>query len=272
VSHEPEFVTTNGRDRGPNDKVIVSCGIGPEYQEGLHSTRLHCEVHVPDAWRLFYRDYPEGCPAHSIDQYAFKIFALARAIAAGFRYVVWMDATFQPVADTEPMWEWVREYGWYIPRQGSAMLGTWCTDAFEKWLGIGAAVPTNRDLMMRIPLAYSGIVALDMHNPISRRIWGSWCELHSAGLFNGPHKNVPGLIPWRRWGLKWEGHCSYDPRCYGHRHDEAALSWVLHELGLEPPTTGFLVSEDSRGFIADHVPLCIPNWDLLQASRRMNAL
>lgn len=52
MSEQPEFEMTSGRTRTDHDMCIVSCGIGPHYQEGLHSTRLHCEVNVPEAWRL----------------------------------------------------------------------------------------------------------------------------------------------------------------------------------------------------------------------------
>ena len=58
MSGQPEFEMTSGRSRTDHDMCIVSCAIGPHYQEPLHSTRLHCEVNVPEAWRLFYRELP----------------------------------------------------------------------------------------------------------------------------------------------------------------------------------------------------------------------
>lgn len=50
-------------------------------------------------------------------------------------------------------------------------------------------------------------------------------------------------------GLKWAGHCANDPRCEGHRHDESALSFVLHEFGLKPVAPNW----ESFG-MARHVP------------------
>ena len=253
MSHEPEFVTTCGHERTDHDICIVSCGIGPEYQEGLHSTRLHCEVNAPETWRLFYRDYPAGCPPHSEQQYAFKAFAMQRAIDAGFRFVVWMDSTFQPIRSLAPLWEILEKQGWYVPKQGDAVLGEWCSDWFLK------NVQASRDALMTVPLCYSGIVALDMASEIGHAIWKEWRRSQRRGYWNGPHRNNPELNEVREWGVKFEGPCSYDPRCKGHRHDEAALSWILHQRGLRPDSHGFLtIDNPEKGIIGHHIPLICP--------------
>jgi hypothetical protein len=251
MSYNPEFVTTNGKERGPDDMVIVSCGIGPEYQEPLHSTRLHCEKNVPEAWRLFYRDYPTGCPPHEISQYAFKIFALKRAIVSGFRYVLWMDSCFQPIRSIEPLWAEIREHGWYVPKQGDAVLGHWCSDDFLRRTG------TERCVAMQIPLVYSGLVGFDMNHRTARIIWENWFRMWELGTFNGCHLNLIGQER-RRWGLKWQGHVSDDPCVVGHRHDESALALILHQWGLLPTTRGFLTLESPDGFIGHFVELVCP--------------
>lgn len=242
---DPEFVATHGRERGPEDACIVSCGIGPDYQEPLHSTRLHCEVNVPEAWRLFYRRLPVGCPPHHLRQYAFKIVAMQRAIEAGFRYVLWIDTSFQPVRSIEPLWEVIRTRGWYCPPQGSAKLGEWCSDSFL------AKVARSRDELMSVPLVYSGLVGFDLHNDTGRGMWNFWRTLYNAGAFDGPHLNteVEGMHP---WGLKFQGRCSSDPRVHGHRHDEAALSFVISAWGQKPTDEGFLSVEVPTGFIIGH--------------------
>ncbi len=248
MSYSPEFVTTNGQHRTLDDRCIVSCGIGPDYQEPLHSTRLHCEINAPEAWRLFYRDYPDGCPLHSEMQYAFKIYALRRAIDAGFRYVVWMDSSFQPIRSMAPMWERLKEHGWYAPRQGDSKLGEWCSDSFV------LATQTSRDYLMKLPLVYSGLVGFDMKAEWGQGIWEEWKRLYEQGWFNGHHLNKPGKDR-EPWGVKWSGHVSHDKRVQGHRHDEAALSWILWQRGLIPPDPDFFAP---GGFIGQHVKLVIP--------------
>jgi hypothetical protein len=250
-SGEPEFVTTNGKERTADDACIVSCGIGPEYQEALHSTRLHCEVNVPEAWRLFYRELPLGCPPHHLRQYAFKIYAIERAIAAGFRYVLWMDTAFQPVRSIEPLWDLIRARGWYAPPQGNSTLGEWCNDAFCSTVG------RTRDQLMEIPLVYSGLVGFDINSVLGFRMWRHWKYLYDLGTFDGPHLNadVDGMHP---WGLKFQGRCSADPRVFGHRHDEAALSFVIAAWDQRPTNEGFLTIENPDGFIGHHVKLRTP--------------
>lgn len=250
---EPEFVTTNGKERGPDDRCIVSCGIGPHYQEGLHSTRLHCEVNVPEAWRLFYRQLPHGCPSHQDQMYAFKLHVMQRGVQAGFRYVLWMDTAFQPIASIQPLWEEIERDGWYCPKQGDAMVGQFSTDALLEKFRV------TRDQAMSIPLVFSGLVGIDFNNrkALGWRIFNDWEQTQAEGLWNGPHYNVPGAAV-ARMGQKISGHVSYDPRVLGHRHDEAALSLVLHSYGLKPKHHGFLTLESDDGFIGHHVRLVVP--------------
>lgn len=230
------------------DCVIVSCGIGEHYRTGLMSTRQHCERYCPEADLLMFDDYPAGCPPHAEQMYAFKIFAMREAIERGWQYVLWMDAWFQPIASIVALWEHIRRTGWYIPAQGDSVLGNWCTDSAL------AKFEISRETARTIPLCYSGLVGLDMGNRLACGIWKHWEQLFTLGTFNGPHLNVPGE-PMTQWGLKWQGHASDDTAVNGHRHDESALSFVLHSLSLKPPgDLGFLTIESPGGFIGHHVP------------------
>ncbi len=228
------------------DRIIVCCGIGAHYDRGYRSTLNHCDVYEPGTWQLFSHDYPDGCPPQSESQYAFKIYALQRAIDAGFRYVLWMDAAFQPIASLEPLWQHIAQYGWFVPVQRDAVLGNWSSDMALDIFQI------SRDSAMGMPLCFSGIVGLDMASPIGKNIWQLWRELYTQGAWNGPHQNEPGVVP-HAWGQKLSGHCSDDPRCCGHRHDESALSMVLWWQGLAPRTE-FLTLYNADGIIGHHVP------------------
>jgi hypothetical protein len=42
--------------------------------------------------------------------------------------------------------------------------------------------------------------------------------------------------------------------------DEAALSAILHNMGLTPEDRGFLTLESPNGFIGHRVPLVVPGW------------
>jgi hypothetical protein len=121
------------------------------------------------------------------------------------------------------------------------------------YFGVGV----SRDDAMDIPLCYSGLVGLDMRDETALAIWGEWKYTLSNGLWHGSHFNNPSaaMLP---HGEKFRGHVSHDPRVEGHRHDEAALSLVLHRLGLTPMTLGFLTLESEQGFIGHNVKLVVP--------------
>lgn len=245
---EPRIVSPTGAKRTEYDRIIVSCGIGDHYAAGFREQGRRVTHYCPDAWQLFYDDYPAGCPTQEQSQYAFKIFALERAIREGFRYVLWMDAAFSPVASIEPLWKEIERAGWYVPPQGNEMLDRWCSDDA---LGI---FNIDRAKAGIIPLVYSGLVGLDMQTAsfIGTRVWREWERLYSWGTFDGCHVNLPGQ-PRQPWGQKWQGHVSHDPKVQGHRHDESALSYVLWSLGLVPKSLGFLTLESEAGFIGHHM-------------------
>lgn len=251
MSTQPEFEMTSGRSRTDHDMCIVSCGIGPHYQEPLHSTRLHCEVNVPEAWRLFYRELPLGCPPHGEQMYAFKIWAMHRAIIAGFRYVLWMDTAFQPIASIEPLWETIKQEGWYCPPQGSHRLGEYASDFLLYEMDI------PREEAFTVQLVYSGLVGLDMRSEAGAEIWRRWVKSQALGCWNGAHYHETGASL-RPLGQKTKGHVSDDPRVSGHRHDEAALSAILHDMDLVPEDRHFLTLESPEGFIGHQVKLVVP--------------
>ncbi len=262
MSGQPEFEMTSGRSRTDHDMCIVSCAIGPHYQEGIYSTRLHCEAHVPEAWRLFYRELPLGCPPHSEQMYAFKIYAMQRAIDAGFRYILWMDATFQPIASIAPLIDVIKQDGWYAPQQLTSKLGTWCSDKALDYFDI------RREVAFTIPLVFSGLVGLDIRSENGADIWDLWKCSQSAGAWNGAHFNVT-TIDVRPFGLKTRGHVSWDLSVEGHRHDEAALSAILYLKGLSPIPRDFLKLESPNGFMDRHVPLVIPGRAMGEVVRQL---
>lgn len=225
-------------------RTIVNCAIGGHYRALQPRLQAACETHCPEAKLMFWQDYPTGCQPHPQQQYGFKIHAIQAAIDSGAERVLWIDCTFIPTASIEPLWDVVETEGWYAPKQGDSKLGTWATDTALEIYGI------NRDEAMQVPMVFSGLVGLNLTpGNVGSEVLRRWRDLYQRGAFNGPHRNIPGE-PVQLWGNKLSGHCSNDPRCEGHRHDEAALSFVLHSLGLVPRRHGFLTLETPEGFIA----------------------
>lgn len=220
-----------------NHRAIVNVAVGGHYPELQARLRQACAEHCPAADLWFLSSLPTGCPPHEAHQYAFKLAAMRQAIDRGYRFILWMDCTFIPIAPISVIWEAIERDGWYIPRQGTASLGRWTSDAAL------AEFNLDRDAAMNIQLCYSGLVGLDMASPRGCAIWSGWND--QAHTFSGAHKNDPGE-PIHEWGNKWAGHVSYDLRVQGHRHDESALSFVLYSLGLAPRGGEFLTVENPR--------------------------
>jgi predicted O-methyltransferase YrrM len=254
----PEFIAPAGTARGSDDRVIVSADIGNHYADEFRVTKANCNRYCADSWRIYHSDYPKDCPPHNLQMYAFKLFAMEEAIRAGFRYILWMDSSLAPLASIEPLWKIIKKQGYYAapqydgditppPRHWSskigATLGTWCSDSALGVFGI------SRQEAFEIPLALTGLVGLDMRNPIAQKIWDMHKTFYARGVFNGAHQNVRGQQITPSGNGKFIGHVSDDPRVHGHRHDETSFSFALHKLGLKPVNLGFWTLESPSGFI-----------------------
>ena len=243
---KPQFVHPLNKSRTDNDRIIVNCGVGNHYPPLSRKVKGRCAEHEPDTWQLFYIEcLPDGCPEHDKQQYAFKIFACEEAVKAGFRYLLWMDCTFHPVAPITPIWNKIEEQGWWVPGQGDSVLGHWASDAALEIYGI------SREEALKIRLVFSGLVGLDLHNPLGKAIWEDWKDLYQKGAFNGPHYNKPNEA-FKPMGNKFDGHVSSNPAVQGHRHDESALAFILHKHGQVPSFDGFLSLEMRDGYVIKH--------------------
>lgn len=229
-------------------RVIVTAGIGPHYAGRMDMQERQLERWCPDVPRRVWREYPEGCPPHSATaMYRFKLDLIQRAIDEGFTTVLWIDSVFAPVGKMWPLWDHLVDVGWYVPPQLNEPMSRWCSDAAL------ARFEITREDAAAIPLVYSGLVGLNLNTDEGLSILNRWRHWMDAGTFEGAHRNIP-FEPLREWGNKWEGHCSADLRVQGHRHDESALSYVLHERGLRPEHLGFLSdTTPETGFIGMHL-------------------
>ncbi len=215
------------------DTVIVSRAAREHYINLQRRTVRACAEFAPEAAIDF-----AGIAGYVWD-YGYKIDAINQARRNGWRVVLWMDVTFQPIAPLDLLWAHIQEYGWFVPLQSSSMLGTWASDDALVVYGI------DRDEAMSIPLCFSGIVGLDFGNAVAVEIFEAWERLRPT--FDGAHYNRPGE-ELEELGNKFTGHVSYDSRVEGHRHDEAALSFVLASKGLRPVVSSFLSIDNPENF------------------------
>jgi hypothetical protein len=211
---------------------ITSVGCRDRYVPYLDRLEASLRAHAPNIPRLFFRDvWPPQSPTHQENHYAFKVHAMHSVYWAGFDIGIWLDAACEVIGDLAPIIEVVRSKGYYIAA-GDEPLGEWVSDqALDKF-------QVSRDEAMKLKLCGGAIVAVNFRavEALGYEFVKQWKELSEQGLFYTSHsEHSPDRMRSLRVsdGPAREVH-SLDPRCKGHRSDEACFSLMLHERGLRP--------------------------------------
>jgi hypothetical protein len=169
-----------------------------------------------DAW-------PPRSPSHAEAPYAFKLHAFAEARRRGVARALWLDAPVTAAGDPAPVFERIERDGHLFVTAGER-LGNWIGDGALEALGL------TRDEAMSLPLLNGTFIGLDLRR-------GEWLdemlEAAAKGLLNGPYftEHAPSEARARKPG-KSTGTASGDPRCWGHRHDEAIGSALAKRMGM----------------------------------------
>jgi hypothetical protein len=189
---------------------------------------------------LTWTQLPPGSPTHEDAPYGFKIFALREAERRGHTTILWLDAPCVATRPLDPLFDRTEREG-HLFVTGGERLGHWASDEC-----LGASGLT-RDRAMELPLLNGTLIGLDLSNGRSRE----WLDLLQRscerGLFRGPwlSDQAPAEVRARKPG-KPVGFVSVDPRCWGHRHDEAVGSALAHRLGMAiSPQAGIFDTEDA---------------------------
>lgn len=153
----------------------------------------------------FIHEASVGAPLHTENNYAFKVYAIQKAIDAGYQSVLWLDASVYAVAPVQPIFDMIERDGYWFEGAG-CWLGNWCNDMTLAYYNL------DRDSATSIPMIQSGFMGFN----INKR----GCELFNRlklacdwGLFNGNWSN--------------DDRSQGDERCLGHRHDQAIMSAIL---------------------------------------------
>jgi len=177
---------------------------------------------------------PPGSPTHEQAPYGFKLYAIADALKRGFTSVLWLDAPCTAARPLHPVfWEMERQGQAFI--SGGEKLGNWASDACLAAFGI------DRDSAMTMSLLNGAFIGLDLEHARTREWYRRIVQQCEIGLFKGAAltEHAPADVRARNVD-KDTGHLSDDPRCWGHRQDEAVGSCLAHLLGMEITPTGEL--------------------------------
>jgi len=170
---------------------------------------------------------PSGSPTHEAAPYAFKLYAISEALRRGYTSLLWLDAPCVAAQALDPVFEAIERDGHCLVT-GGERLGNWASDACLRAFGIA------RDQAMEMALLNGAFIGLDLEHARSREWYRRIVQQCEAGLFAGAAltEHAPAEVRARNVD-KDTGHLSDDPRCWGHRHDEAVGSCLAHLLGLE---------------------------------------
>jgi hypothetical protein len=223
------------------DRAIVSVAIREPYvSRGKVLTKsilkFGCCYYfkVWDVW-------PPDSPTHQTHHYAFKYFALKAAAELGFRKLLWLDSAAIALSSMEPIWKELEDEG-HIFFPDIEPLGRWCSDQALARYGV------SRDEAMELKLFCGSWIGINLDSPPAASFFDEWGSLAKivGGPFMGSHseptpdkmRSVPYSNGPRRELI------SSDPRCLGHRSDEAYFSLMAHTRRMKTTTRGHFNSDE----------------------------
>ncbi len=195
-------------------RCIINVACGAWYPAGQERLKASLKLVGNTADLLFWRNQlPPDSPAHEDTPYAFKPAAFVAARNQGYEQILWADASFWAIRPFDAIWDELAEVGHVFPPEAFSV-GTWCTDAALKSMGL------TREEAWQIDLVKAGFMGFDLTHERSRRFLDQWYHYSRDGVtFKGP---------WKRDGLDTD-----NPKVLGHRHDLTAASVVAWRLGME---------------------------------------
>ncbi len=190
-------------------------------------------------------ELPPGSPSHEEAPYGFKLYAIAEALKKGYLSVLWLDAPCVAAKPLGPVFETIERDG-HVFVSGDERLGNWASDDCLAAFGI------PRDAAMSMPLLNGAFIGLDLEHARTREWYRRITQQCGNGLFKGAAltEHAPADVRARNID-KDTGHLSDDPRCWGHRHDEAVGSCLAPLLGMDITPHGelFEFGRDSEAFV-----------------------
>jgi hypothetical protein len=207
-----------------NSRVIVNIAVAPLeswYHRGQVRLLQSLTTHRNDSHLLF-KAYE-----HPIftTPYADKIWSIYEAYLHGFKHILYLDCSITAVKNTEAIWNYIEEHGYYLYASGANCAQT-CND---KSL---AAYNLTRDQAEHLPECASNVFGVNVDSEFGESLITSITDSLSNGAI---------------YGEKWPSNEqrlkeSTDPRYLYHRQDQSVISLVAGIIGLPMEQEGHFVS------------------------------
>lgn len=154
-----------------------------------------------------------GCPSHGVVPYAFKAYAIKKAMDEGYEKVLWVDSSIWLCNDHLRIWKHIGEHGYLFHLNGWNS-GIWCCDNALPLLDL------TREEAFAIPHMMAMVMGFDFTQQICRDFLDQYYAHALKGTYCGP---------WDNAGNKASSH----PDVLGHRHDQTVASVVAWQLGMK---------------------------------------
>lgn len=151
-----------------------------------------------------------GAPKHKDNPYAFKVYAIQKAIDAGYKNILYLDASVFAIKNVQPVFDEIEREGFFAQEAGH-VVGSWCNDETLSYFNL-AREQANEMLMY----GNAGMLGLDINSEKGSYFFSSWKHCMSQGLFKGSwdnHRhdmsvgsilaNLHGLAPLFKKGNEW---------------------------------------------------------------------
>lgn len=203
----------------PNPKKVINrCIVNvstAKYRRGQNRLHDSLQGKTDAAILLFDSEEAVGASPHEEMNYSFKPMAIIKAYEAGYRQILWLDASMRAIKDLDPIFEIIERDGYFF--QDSGWLNSqWMIPEAYEYFG------TAQGSMLS-----SGVLGLDLDSEIGYKFFDQWTQAMRDGMFNGS---------WDDW-----------------RHDQSCASLIAYKLGmkLQHGNTFFVYGDENEPTISE---------------------
>lgn len=158
--------------------------------------------------KLFFTDYPEGCPTHQVSPYEFKLHAIEKAFEID-DIVLWVDSSMYLAGDLSAIERIIKKDGYFFEEAGH-YVGRWTNQHARNYFNLTEQEATQGP--GGITMFSAGLLGLNLKSELAMEFFYNWKKSAVAGCFSGD----------------WSDH----------RHDMTCASIIATRLGMKYQTGG----------------------------------
>lgn len=216
-------------------RAVVSFANTSFYQEKMK--RLKDSVEAQGVKFIGYTSCEEvGCQPHSIVPYAFKPYAIWKAIEQGVTTILWCDSCIVAIKDLTPVFDYIERHGFMFFRNFGHNLGKWTNDKCLDYFAI------SREDAMEIPMTMACCQGFCI-DP------GQGHSFSARELLLRPYRDLAYELNLGSWD--------------NHRHDQSLISCLIHKHKFE------MLSGHETFFAYEHFK-DVPGWKIADSVALMS--